>query len=64
MSDHVLLRMEKRFDRFERLLDTRFDQLDRRFDRFDDKLSRHFRWLVGLQGTTLVAILGALLTRP
>ena len=64
MSDHILARIENRFDRLERLLDTRFDRLDRRFDRLDCKLSRHFRWLVGLQVTILVASLGALLARP
>ena len=64
MSDHILTQIEIRFDRLERLLDTRFDQLDRCFESLDNKLSRHFTWLVGLQLTTLVAIMGALLTRP
>jgi uncharacterized coiled-coil protein SlyX len=37
--------------------------LDRRIDTFDDKLSRQFFWLVGIQVTTLVAIVGSLLAR-
>ena len=68
-------RFDTRFDQLERRFDTRSDQLDRRFEtrsdvvdrRFeglDDKVSRHFTWLVGIQVTTLVAILGALLARP
>jgi hypothetical protein len=56
--------IDERFDRLERLLDTRFDALDCRFERLDKKLTRHFTWLVGLQVTRLVAILGALLARP
>jgi hypothetical protein len=37
--------------------------VDRRIDALDQKLSNHFVWLVGLQVTTLVAIIGALLAR-
>jgi uncharacterized coiled-coil protein SlyX len=37
--------------------------LGRRIDTFDDKLSRQFFWLVGIQVTTLVAIVGSLLAR-
>jgi hypothetical protein len=44
-------------------MDTRFETVDRRFDTLDDKVSRQFVWLVGLEVTTLVAIVGALLTR-
>ena len=63
MSDHIQTQIEIRFDRLERLLDTRFDQLDNRFEGLDDKVARHFTWLVGIQVTTLVAIVGALLAR-
>ena len=37
--------------------------VDRRIDALDEKQSRYFVWLVGLQVTSLVAIVGALLTR-
>ena len=59
-------RMDTRFEgvdrRFE-AIDRRFDTVDRRIDALDDKVSRQFVWLVGLQVTTLVAIVGALLAR-
>ncbi|HEY6507795.1 MAG TPA: hypothetical protein VIY56_07260 [Vicinamibacterales bacterium] len=55
--------LEHRVDvRFEGV-DRRFDTVDRRIDSLDDKVSRQFVWLVGLQVTTLVAIVGALLAR-
>ena len=58
----------------ERRVDARLDGVERRFnvmdvkidltrDVLDQKMSRHFLWLVGIQVTTLVAILGALLAR-
>ena len=58
--------MDRRFDAIDRrfeAVDRRFDTVDRRIDALDEKLSRYFVWLVGLQVTTLVAIVGALLTR-
>ena len=44
-------------------VDARFDLMDRRFAALDDKVSRQFMWVVGVQVTTLVAIVGALLAR-
>jgi len=44
-------------------MDARFDLVERRFESRDDKISRHFVWIVGVQVTTLVAIVGALLAR-
>lgn len=56
--------LERRVDaRFE-AVDRRFDSVDRRMDLLDEKVSRQFVWLVGLQVTTLVAIVGALLAHP
>jgi hypothetical protein len=55
---------ERRSDQFERRIETRFDVGDRRFEGLDDKVVRPFPWLVGLQVSTIVAILGALLARP
>ena len=49
--------------RFDRRLDAIEDKLDRRYDALDDKMSRQFSWLGGIQVTTLVAIVGALLAR-
>ena len=55
--------LEQRMDtRFE-AVDRRFEGLERRMDTLDDKISRHFTWVVGIQVTTLVAIVAALLAR-
>ena len=58
--------VDRRFDAIDRrfdAIDRRFDAVDRRFDAVDTKISRHFYWIVGLQITTLTAILGALAAR-
>ena len=58
--------MDRRFEAIDRrfeAVDRRFDTVDRRIDALDEKLSRYFVWLVGLQVTTIIAIVGALLTR-
>jgi hypothetical protein len=60
-------RMDTRFEAVDRrfeAVDRRFDGVDRGIDSLDEKVSRQFVWLVGLQVTTLVAIVGALLARP
>ena len=46
----------------ERRMDVRFDRLDDRFARLDDKVSRTFNWLVGLQVTILLTVIGSLLS--
>lgn len=59
-------RIDSRFEAIDRrfeAVDRRFDTVDRRADALDEKVSRQFVWLVGLQVTTLVAIVGALLAR-
>jgi hypothetical protein len=38
---------------------TMFDDLRNDIRRLDDKMSRQFLWLIGVQITTLVAVLGA-----
>ena len=62
--------LERRVDRLEQRVDARFDAMERRFDGverhingLDDKMSRQFLWMVGIQITTLVAIVGALVSR-
>ena len=42
-------------------IDGRFVQVDARFDRLEDKMSRQFLWIVGIQVTTLIAIVGSLI---
>lgn len=59
----AIVRCEQRVDaRFE-AADRRFDSLDRRVDTLDEKVSRQFVWVVGIQVSTFVAIVGALLSR-
>ena len=38
-------------------------RIEQRVDTLDDKSSRHFLWVVGMQMTTLIALVGALLSR-
>ena len=63
---HLEHRMDAGFQAVDRrfeAVDRRFDAIDRRFDAIDNKVSRQFMWLVGIQVTTLAAIVAALLTR-
>jgi uncharacterized coiled-coil protein SlyX len=55
-------RFEAVYRRFE-AIDRRFENVERRIDGLDEKVSRQFVWVVGVQVTTLVAIVGALLAR-
>ncbi len=57
--DALADRMDARFENVER----RFEASDRKFELMDDKMSRHFLWLVGIQVTTLIVVVGALLSR-
>ena len=43
-------------DRMER----RFEAVDRRFEAVERNMSTQFRWIVGIQMTTLIAIVGAI----
>ena len=56
---HLEQRMDARFEG----VDRRFDAVDRRFDALDGRMSRQFMWLVGIQITTLVAVVVALISR-
>ena len=71
---HLEQRMEARFDSFEQRMEARLDSfeqrndarlagVDRRIDGLEDKVSRQFVWTVGVQVTTFVAIVAALLSR-
>ena len=55
--------IDRRFENIERRIETVDAGLSRRMDALDDKVSRQFVWVVGVQVTTLVAIVGALLAR-
>jgi hypothetical protein len=59
-------RVDRRFEAVDRrfeAIDRRFDNVDQRFEAMNTKISRHFYWIVGLQITTLTAILAALAAR-
>jgi hypothetical protein len=49
--------------RLEERMDRRFDGVDRRFDRLEDRMNRLFMWQVGIQITTLTAVVVALFSR-
>jgi hypothetical protein len=66
--------IDSRFQALETRLDTRFQGIDSRLDgleatmdaRFhsmDDKISRHFVWMVGIQVSSLIAMITAFLVR-
>jgi predicted RNase H-like nuclease (RuvC/YqgF family) len=59
--DRRFEQVDRRFEQLERRFDTRFDVYDRRLEGLDEKVSRQFTWVVGIQVTTLIAIVGALL---
>jgi len=69
---HRMDGLDLKIDRFRDELANRLDAVDRKIDRFreelmgridglDQKLSRQFLWLVGVQVTVLLAVIGALL---
>jgi uncharacterized coiled-coil protein SlyX len=57
--------LDQKVDRFREELAARIDALDQRLsgriDALDQKVSRQFIWLVGIQITVLVAVVGALI---
>lgn len=57
MNEHsqTLIEMRESMTRLEQRMDSRFDRLD-------DKVSRVFAWVVGIQVTVLVAVIGSLLS--
>lgn len=44
-------------------VDGRLDRMDGRLERLEERMSRQFTWTVGIQVTTLLAVVGALLSR-
>ena len=56
----VEARMDRLDDLFLAVDDMRAD-MTHRFERLDEKVDRDFRWLVGLQMTTMLSVIGVLL---
>lgn len=55
--------IDRRFEAIDRrfeAIDRRFETMDRRFEAMDQKQSRQFLWIVGIQITTMLAVVGAL----
>ena len=55
--------IDRRFEAIDRrfeAMDRRFEAMDRRFVVVDQNMSRQFRWIVGIQMTTLLAMVGAI----
>jgi len=68
--DQRIDRVDQRLDRLEQRMEARFEAVDRRFETIDhrfiaieEKMSRQFLWIVGIQITTLIAVVGAVLSR-
>jgi uncharacterized coiled-coil protein SlyX len=55
--------VDQRFTALEDKMDRRFTEVDHRIDGLDAKMSRQFLWLVGVQVTTLAAMVAALVAR-
>jgi len=57
--------LDQKVDRFREELSERIDALDQglssRIDALDAKLSRYFLWIIGIQVTVLLAVIGVLL---
>lgn len=53
----------QRVDHHFEAVDRRFEGLERRLDGLDEKMTRYFVWLVGMQVTTLAAVVAALVGR-
>ena len=63
LEDKLDRRIDGLEDKLGRRIEGLEDKLGRRIEELEDKLARQFAWLVGIQVTTLVAIVGALVTR-
>ena len=53
-------RMEHRLEGMEQRFDRRFEAVDRRFEKMEQTTSTHFRWIVGIQMTTLLTMVAAM----
>jgi uncharacterized coiled-coil protein SlyX len=68
--DRAIAGLDKRIDGLEQRIsqglnsvDGRFTHLDGRISLLDDRMSRQFLWMLGVQITVLLAVIGALLGR-
>jgi uncharacterized coiled-coil protein SlyX len=59
----LLAGIDRRIDRVEQRIDRLEQRVDARFEALDGKMSRQFLWMVGIQITILIAVLGTVLSR-
>jgi hypothetical protein len=59
----TIARIDQRVDRGFEAMDRRFDRVDRRIDDLRKEMAVDFRWLVGIQVTMFVVLLGAFFAR-
>jgi hypothetical protein len=56
-------RLDQRMERLDERIDRQGQRTEHVYDSLNNKMSRQFRWLVGIQVTTLLVIISALLAR-
>lgn len=55
--------IDRRFETIDQrfgAIDRRFEAVDRRFEAIDQKMDRQFLWVVGIQITTMLAVVAAM----
>lgn len=62
-QSHALLEVRDSVRHLEQRLEARLDRMEARFGTLEDRVSRQFVWTVGVQVTTFVAIVAAMLSR-
>jgi chromosome segregation ATPase len=63
---HAFLAIRDAIARLEQRMDARFDAIDRRFEAVDRRfntIDRHFVWMVGIQVTSILALMTVLFAR-
>ena len=60
--DSMENRFDSRLDSMENRFDNRLNGLDNRLDGIDNRINSHFKWLVGLSITILLANIGTAIT--
>ncbi len=56
----AIVELGERIDRRFEAMDRRFEAVDRRFEKMEQTTSTHFRWIVGIQMTTLLTMVAAM----
>jgi chromosome segregation ATPase len=55
--------LNQRIDSLDHRINARFEAVNHRIDALDQKMSSHFIWIVGIQITVLLSVMGTLLLR-